>query len=347
MPVIPHVTRPERARTPTLESVAAEAGVSRATASRVVNDSPNVRPAARAAVERSIRKLGYVPNRAARALVTRRTDSIALVVSEPETRVFTEPYFGGMVRGISEALSDTNLQLVLVMAQTPAQRQRLERYFRQGHVDGALLISVHGNDTLPEHIQSTGTPTVLGGRPTRALDMSYVDADNKGGASEAVRHLIARGRSRIATIAGPSDMAVGIDRLEGYRSAMRAAGLKAPRTARAQGDFSRDSGFAAMQQLLASTPDLDSVFVASDLMAAGAMQALKSAGRRVPDDVAVIGFDDSIASLYSEPALTTVRQPVDLMAAQMTALLLDEIADPDATRRAVILNTELVIRDST
>jgi DNA-binding LacI/PurR family transcriptional regulator len=332
---------------PTLEAVAAIAGVSRATASRVVNESPKVRPEARAAVERAIRKLGYVPNRAARSLVTRRTDSIALVVSEPDSRVFAEPYFAGIVRSISQSLSETDLQLVLVMAQTPAERKRLERYLRQGHVDGALLISVHGDDPLPDHVLQTGTPTVLGGRPIRPLDMSFVDVDNRGGARDAVRHLISRGRTRIATIAGPADMAVGVDRLDGYRDAMRQARLRAGRELTEHGDFSQDSGTAAMRALLARAPAIDAVFAASDLMAAGAMRALKAAGRKVPADVAIVGWDDSTTALYTEPAMTSVRQPIDLMGRQMTTLLIEEITNPAATRRAVILNTELVVRDTT
>lgn len=338
--------RPTVSGKPTLEEVAALAGVSRATASRVVNGESNVRAKTRGIVEDAIRTLVYVPNRAARSLVTRRTDSIALVVSEPESRVFAEPYFAAMVRGISQALAETELQLVLVMAQTPSERQRLERYLRQGHVDGALVISVHGSDQLPESLQRSGTPTVLGGRPTRPLDISYVDVDNVGGAREAVLHLAGRGRTRIATVAGPADMSVGVDRLAGYRAALRAAKLKTARSLTAYGDFSEASGFAAARKLLATSPDLDAVFAASDLMAAGVLRALKHAGRRVPDDVAVVGFDDASNALLTEPALTTVRQPVDLMAAQMTGLLISEIADPVAVHRAVILSTELVVRDS-
>lgn len=332
---------------PTLEAVAALAGVSRATASRVVNGDPNVRSRTRDVVEDAIRALSYVPNRAARSLVTRRTDSIALIVSEPESRVFDEPYFAAMVRGISQSLTDTDLQLVLVMAQTPADRQRLERYLRQGHVDGALLISVHGDDMLPEMLQRSGTPTVLGGRPTRPLDISYVDVDNVGGAREAVLHLAGRGRTRIATIAGPADMSVGVDRLAGYRAGIRQSKLKAGRGLTAYGDFSEASGFAAAQSLLAQSPEFDAIFAASDLMAAGALRALAAAGRSVPDDVAVVGFDDAVSALLTEPALTTVRQPVDLMAAQLTRLLIGEIEDPQAPHQAIVLPTELVIRSST
>src|SRR5215211_5289110 len=237
---------------PTLEQVAALAGVSRATVSRVVNGSPKVSPAVRAQVERAVAKLGYVPNRAARSLVTRRADSVALVVSEPHSRFFSEPFFAGMVRGVSAALAETGVQLLLLIAHDLADRGRLERYVVGGHVDGVLLASLHGDDPLPGTLERAGVPAVLVGRPAerggpgdrrggppanrggpgdrrggppedRGRPASYVDADNRGGARQAVDHLARRGRRRIATIAGPQDMGVGQDRLDGYRDGLRAA----------------------------------------------------------------------------------------------------------------------------
>jgi DNA-binding LacI/PurR family transcriptional regulator len=150
---------------PTLEQVAALAGVSRATVSRVVNGSPKVSPAVRAQVERAVAKLGYVPNRAARSLVTRRADSVALVVSEPHTRFFSEPFFAGMVRGVSAALAETGVQLLLLIAHDLPDRGRLERYVVGGHVDGVLLASLHGDDPLPGTLERAGVPAVLVGRP--------------------------------------------------------------------------------------------------------------------------------------------------------------------------------------
>jgi DNA-binding LacI/PurR family transcriptional regulator len=167
--------------------------------------------------------------------------------------------------------------------------------------------------------------------------------DHAGGVDQAVRHLIGTGRRRIATIAGPQDMVAGIDRLAGYRDALRAAGLVEHV---AVGDFTRESGIRAMRRLLTDDPELDAVFVASDMMAHGALQALKDAGRRVPQDVAVVGFDDFEISRLSDPPLTTVRQPiVDMgrtMARQMLGLVNDKHDVPDA----VVLPTELVVRAS-
>jgi DNA-binding LacI/PurR family transcriptional regulator len=327
---------------PTLEEVAAVAGVSRATVSRVINDSPKVSPAVRATVEAAIAQLGYVPNRAARSLVTRRTDSIGLVVSEPEALVFSDPFFAGIVRGVSGALAETNMQLVLVIAQTAGQRKKLEQYVLNGHVDGVLLVSLHGDDPLPAGLAAAGVPAVLVGRPVRGVPLPWVDADNRGGATAAVRHLLGRGRRRIATITGPQDMSAGVDRLDGYRDAL-------PGPARALveiGDFSEESGVRAMTALLDREPGLDAVFAASDLMAAGALRALRAAGRAVPDEVAVIGFDDSIIARQTDPALTTVRQPVHELGREVTRRLLEMIGTGAAPAPGLVLPTELVVRGS-
>jgi DNA-binding LacI/PurR family transcriptional regulator len=340
---------------PTLEQVAALAGVSRATVSRVVNGSPKVSPVVRAQVERAVAKLGYVPNRAARSLVTRRADSVALVVSEPHARFFSEPFFAGMVRGVSAALAETGVQLLLLIAQDLPDRGRLERYVVGGHVDGVLLASLHGDDPLPGTLERAGVPAVLVGRPVPgvrgtagATPASYVDADNRGGARTAVDHLAGRGRRRIATITGSLDMGVGLDRLEGYRDGLAAAGLAESSGELVEpGDFTEEGGATAMARLLARPGDpVDAVFAASDLMAAGALRALRAAGRRVPEDVAVVGFEDSAVARYAQPPLTTVRQPIEEMGRQATRLLLGQIAG-EAGGMHLILDTELVVRSST
>jgi DNA-binding LacI/PurR family transcriptional regulator len=329
---------------PTLEEVAALAGVSRATVSRVVNGSPKVSPAVRAQVERAVAKLGYVPNRAARSLVTRRADSVALVVSEPHTRFFSEPFFAGMVRGVSAALAETGVQLQLLIAHDVGDRGRLERHVVGGHVDGVLLASLHGDDPLPGTLERAGVPAVLVGRPAGSGPASYVDADNRGGARKAVDHLARRGRRRIAAITGPQDMGVGQDRLDGYLDGLAAAGLADDLVE--AGDFTEEGGAAAMGRLLARPgPPVDAVFAASDLMAAGALRALRAAGRRVPDDVAVVGFEDSAVARYAQPPLTTVRQPIEEMGRQAARLLLAKVAGETGGMH-LILDVELVVRAS-
>lgn len=331
---------------PTLEAVAARAGVGRGTVSRVINGSPQVSARTREAVLRAVDELGYVPNRAARSLVTRRTDAVALVVSEPEDRLFAEPFFAGVLRGISAALADSPLQLWLAMATSQADRSRVERRLTPQHVDGVLLLSLHGDDPLPRKLEESGLPTVLGGRPLRSEGSSYVDIDNAAGAQLAVEHLLARGRKRIATITGPQDMHAGVARLAGYAAALEAAGIPVEKQLIHGGDFSERSGADAMRRLLRRCDDLDAVFAASDPMAFGAMQVLKEDGRRIPDDVAVVGFDGSPMARHSDPALTTVHQPVEAMGREMARLLLARISGDLVHRTGIVLAPDLIVARS-
>lgn len=335
-------------RRPTLEAVAALAGVGRGTVSRVVNGSPKVSEIAREAVLRAIDELGYVPNRAARALVTQRTDSIALVVSESGQRAFAEPFFAQIVRGVTAALADTGLQLLLTFAREQQERTRLAHYLTGQHVDGVLLLSLHGNDPLPGMLEAAGVPTVLGGVPVGLQPVSYVETENRAGARSAVDHLIGAGRRTVATITGALDMYAGTNRLDGYRDALRAVGLPVLDELIGQGDFSEQSGTDAMRALLATRPDIDAVFAASDLMAVAAIRVLKESGRRVPADVAVVGFDDSPISPHTDPPLTTVYQPVEEMGRRMAELLLVRIRGDEVTEAdlKVMLPTRLVIRQS-
>jgi len=329
---------------PTLEAVARRAGVSRATVSRVVNGSTSVAAAIREAVTRAVDELGYVPNQAARSLVTQRTESVALILPETANRVFSDDlFFPAIIRGVGVELEAADKQLVLMMAGSARSHGRVERYAVAGHVDGVMFASMHGADPLPGTLVSLGIPVICSGRPIGAPDVPYVDVDHFGGVCTAVRHLVAAGRRRIATITGPQDMVAGIDRLAGYRATLEAAGLT-PHVA--VGDFTRESGIHAMRSLLAEDPALDAVFAASDMMAHGALLALKTAGRRVPSDVAVIGFDDFEISRYSDPPLTTVRQPIADMGRTMARQMLGLINGEEALPDAVVLPTELVVRDS-
>lgn len=333
-------------RLPTLEIVAELAGVSRATVSRVVNRSPKVSPEVVAAVNKAISALGYVPNRAARTLVTRRTDTIVLIMHERPDTVFEDPFFANVLRAVNAALSSTDLQLVLLHARGDQQRERALRYVCNGHVDGALLISHHGDDPMPTAISSAGIPMVAMGRPASERRVDYVDADNVGGGREAVRHLVAAGRRCLATVAGPMDMSPGVDRLRGYVDATRAGGIHDATSRVAYGDFTEAAGYREMKLLLEQTPAIDGVFVASDLMGIGALRALHDLGRRVPEDVAVVGFDDAPLAAYADPPLTTIRQPVEMLGQEMVRLLLHRLSEPDGDPESIILPTELVVRSS-
>ena len=330
---------------PTLEEVARHAGVGRGTASRVVNGASQVSDATRAKVLKAVDELGYVPNRAARSLVTRRTESVALVVSESDERFFAEPFFAAIVRGVSTGLASTGYRLLLSIQQNPQDRGRIESFLTPHHVDGVLLLSLHGDDQLPRTLEERGLPAVLGGRPAGAEPACYVDVDNEAGAVLAVEHLLRGGRRQVATVAGPQDMSAGIGRLTGYRRALADAGVAADEELVAYGDFGEESGADAATALLARRPDLDAVFAASDLMALGVLRSLASHGRTVPGDVAVVGFDDSPSARHSVPPLTTVHQPVEAMGLEMVRLLTARMAGEPVEQR-VVLDPHLVVRQS-
>jgi DNA-binding LacI/PurR family transcriptional regulator len=328
---------------PTLADVAKLAGVSCATASRVLTGSARVRPETRRQVEVAMADLGYVRHRAPRA-PRARAGSIAFVVCEDNMRVFADPFFARMLWSISRERVSGDIQLVMLTIRSSHDYRTVARYLGAGHVDGALFVSVHGR--LPLELDHLGLPIVLVGRPMDPrASMSYVDADNVGGAERAVRYLVEQGRTCIATVAGPADMNAGVDRLVGYRKALAAAG-QSDTGMIAYGDFGRVSGEHATYRILDSRPGVDAVFAASDLMAAGVLRALRRRGRRVPEDVAVIGFDDSPLAQQTSPQLTTVRQPMDAMGARMVAELLGLIADPEKPPSGVVLDTKLVLRGS-
>ncbi|KRC57029.1 MULTISPECIES: LacI family DNA-binding transcriptional regulator [unclassified Nocardioides] len=331
---------------PTLDEVASRAGVSRATASRAINGGNRVSATAQAAVETAVRELGYTPNPAARSLVTRRTDSVALVVPEPDERVFSDPFFVHTLRGVNRMLATRDLQLVLLLARPGEEERRLLRYLGSRHIDGAIVVSHHRNDRLADHLAALSLPCAFIGRPWTSADkVAYVDTDNLAGGRAATELLVERGCRRIATIAGPGDMAAGIDRLEGWRTTLRAAGLADDLVE--HGDFTEVGGEAAARLLLERAPDLDGIVAASDLMAAGALRVLAEAGRVVPDDVAVVGYDDVGVPERTSPTLTTVRNPIGEMAEQAVRLLLEQIDDQRGPRPIrVIFPPSLVRRDS-
>jgi len=337
---------------PTLEAVAARAGVSRATVSRVVNGGEGVREPLRERVHRAVAELGYVPNQAARTLVTRRTGAVAVVIAEPESRVFADPFFARQLRGISGALAAADTQLVLLYVADRADYPRIGRFLAGGHVDGALMFSLHRDDPLPGMAAEAGLPVVYGGRPgwpgaAGERGLLYVDTDNRAGAELAVRHLLARGRRRIGHIAGPLDQTSAVDRLAGYRAALAAhGGAPAGRELVAEGDFTPAGGERAMAGLLARAPDLDAVFAASDLMATGALRTLRAHGRSVPADVAVVGYDDLEPAMWTEPPLTTVHQDVEGMGGVMARLLLRSLGGGQERQEPVVTTPRLVVRES-
>ncbi|MFC4150074.1 LacI family DNA-binding transcriptional regulator [Micromonospora mangrovi] len=329
-------------RRPTLAEVAERAGVSRSAASRVINNAQYVSGAKRKAVERAVRELGYVPNPTARALVTRQVGAVVLAVSHDDPAALADPFYVQVMVGVSAALSKSEFELMLVLADSQQGQQRLQRVLRSGRADGVMIVAVRGDDLLGRLSGATAVPVVYCGRPLGAEPRWYVDADNRGGARLATEHLIGTGRRHVAAIIGPLDTEVAVVRHSGFREAMAVAGLD-PGMVEA-GDFSEESGAAAMTRLLAAHPLIDGVFAASDNMAAGALRALRAHGRSVPGDVAVVGFDDLMISRHTDPTLTTVHQPIRQLGHEMARMLLAVIDGDDPS--PLILPTRLVVRDS-
>jgi DNA-binding LacI/PurR family transcriptional regulator len=329
-------------RQPTLDEVAERAGVSRSAASRVINQAPHVSRATRDAVERAIKEMGYRPNRTARALATRQTGIVALAVSHDDPGLFADPFFAQVIVGVSAAIEDTDLHLLLCLASSGRGRSRLMNLLHARGVDGIMLMALHGDDPLTRIVGQAGLPAVHGGRPLHVEPQWYVDSDNLGGARLATEHLIALGRTRVVTITGQMFTQVGEARYRGYREAMVIAGLTPHGTA--EGDFTEAGGAAAMRILLDRHPDLDAVFAASDKMAAGALRVLSEAGRSVPADVAVVGFDDLDIAERTDPPLTTVHQSIHALGHEMARMLIGLIAGQEPT--SIILPTRLVRRGS-
>ncbi|TYB66182.1 beta-glucosidase [Nonomuraea sp. PA05] len=330
-------TRPRR---PTLETVAARAGVSRATVSRVVNGESSVSPEVRAGVMRAVKELGYVPNLAARSLVTRRTNAVALVLSVP--RQGGDALTSAVVQYVTSLLEGAGKQITLMLADTAESHRRIAAHVEARLADGVVLLPPDRGDTLAERLSRTEVPLVLLGKPPIASLVPYVDVDNAGGAAAATEHLLARGRRRIGMVCGPMDLVTVQDRLAGHRAALQRAGLT-PHLAPAD-DLTRASGAAAALRLLTDVPELDAVFAATDQLAIGVLQAARELGRRVPGDLAVVGFDDVDAASATTPALTTVRVPVADQALALARLLLSRLEGRHTT--SVVLPTRLVVRES-
>lgn len=336
------MTTADRKR-PTIRDVAQVAGVSRGTVSRVLTGAKWVSSESAAAVADAITQTGYKVNPHARSLATHRSNSVAFLLTEPQHLLFEDPNFSMLLRGAAAALTDRKIALVLIIAGTVAERAQATEYLTGGHVDGVLLVSTHSGNPIVASLVKAGVPTVAIGAPAGfESQVGYVSADDFGGGERMVRHLLESGRQTIAHITGPLDTPGGIKRLAGYRAAL---GDRFDETLVAYGDYSRASGVLCMEELLARRPDLDAVFAGNDVMAAGALSVLQAAGKSVPADVAVAGFDDSGFATTANPQLTTMRQPFDRISIEVVRLLMDVIAGQEPA--AITLPTTLVVREST
>lgn len=329
---------------PTLEEIAKHAGVSRSTVSRVMNNHPSVDSETRERVLSVAETLNYHPNIAARSLAAGRTHILGLVVPTGVSALFTDPYFPILIQGVATACNAHNHSLMLWVAQPGSDRHTVRQILQGGLIEGVILASAVMDDPIFEALLTRGVPFVIVGRHPTNTHVSYIDVDNLNGAREMVAYLLRLGRERIASIAGPQNMIAGVDRQQGYLGALRDRRMTPDPQLTVESDFTEEGGHMAMQRLLPRAPD--AVFVASDAMAVGALRALREVGKRVPEDIAVVGFDDMPFAARTEPALTTVRQPIQRLGALAAETLIDLINHPDASPRRMVLPTELVIRAS-
>jgi len=331
----------------TLEGIAKLAGVSRSTVSRVINNQPNVREPVRERVWQVIRETGYQPHAAARSLVTRSTRIVGVIIPEAVTTLFTDPFFPRLLCGITQTCNLQGYQLMLSLFNGPVGPEEMyRRVIGGGHLDGVVVASTRFGDPLIGRLVEDDIPFVMVGRYPEE-QASYVDVDNVAAARIAVDHLARLGHERIGTITGPLDVCSGADRLEGYRQALAAHRLPVDDSLIVEGDFTEESGIAAARRLLAA--GVTAIFAASDIMAVGALKVIREAGLEVPEDVALVGFDDMPIAAVLQPALTTVRQPVEQMGAMAADLLLGLLDCPLDGRpppQDLVLPTKLIVRES-
>ena len=327
----------------TLEDIAKASGVSRSTVSRVINGDKKVKPETRAKVTEIIGQYNFQPNLAARGLAAGRTNVLGLVIPEVVAKIFSDPYFPLLIQGVSTACNELQYTVMLWLAEPEYERRMMNQILHNGLVDGVIVSSMLMDDPIVQSLNRSKMPFILVGRhPT--LDVNYLDVDNCQAGVEATTHLIRMGRKRVATITGPQNMIAGYDRYQGYLDALRQRNVAFCPELVVEGDFSEMSGYTCMKSLLHHA--VDAVFVASDAMAYGAMRAIHEANLRIPEDIAVIGFDDLPRSASTIPALTSVRQPVHRMGSIVAKTLVDIIHHPNNRPIHVVLPTELVIRES-
>lgn len=330
----------------TLDDVADAAGVSRTTASRALNGIATVHPDRVAAVRSAADRLGFRPNPAARSLARRRHDSIALIVPETDFADLSNSFFSIALHGAFREIGKTEMQMIMVLQADGEPDDKFLRYLASSHIDGAMVILESHNTELPRLLADSALPVVYLGRPHESSTgaISFVDSDNVGGGRIAAETLIAAGRRKIGVITGPPAMGVTEDRLAGWTAALEVAGLEPTRIA--PGDFQTAGGATAMADLMREDPELDGVFVMSDIMAAGAITTLRAVGKSVPRDISMVSYDDSIIARTLEPALTTIRQPLEDLGALMVRTLVELIDSPGSGPIHRTLPTTLIARNS-
>ena len=328
----------------TIAEVAREAGVSSQTVSRVLNDRPDVSPDTRHHVKQIINQLGYQPSAIARSLASQRTRTLGLITADFSDYFFTQVIAGAEV----EARKHGYFFMLGSTERNPQDEPEYIRLLAEHHVQGMLFARP---STEPDNrhllgLLRDGVPVVTTAYHLPGAQLTVVDVDNVDGARQATSYLLECGRRAVAMISGPRGWKSVVDRTQGYRLALEAAGLSFEPRLVAEGDWSYRSGYQAVQQLLAREVSFSALFAQNDQMAIGAIRALREAGRPVPHEVAVVGYDDIPAAEYCDPPLTTVRQPMQEVGKVATQLLIQAIEEPGPVQGPVLLQTELIRRGS-
>lgn len=330
----------------TIEDIAKLAGVSRSTVSRVINGSPNVRPVVRNRVQEVISAHGYTPQAAARQLVTQRTRTIGLILPDSAYQLFGNPIFAQMGQGVSQVCAQEGYVSMQFMGQRNMEEQTLFSLLRSRHFDGVVLISGEYDDPRPAFLKNAGIPYVRIGRDPNHDDLKYVDINNVEAVRTAVEHLIKLGHRRIAMVKGLARDTSSADRYEGYKQALHEAGIPLDEELVGDGDWTAACGYKFTLRFLQLASSPTALFSSNDMMAAGVVRAAHERGLRVPDDLAIVGFDDLDQTTMIFPELTTIRQPCVEMGMRAAELLIDQLEHGDEEPAHVILPTTLVIRAS-
>jgi LacI family transcriptional regulator len=328
----------------TLEDIARESGTSRSTVSRVINGDPRVNEETRQRVMEVVQKHNFQPNLAARGLAAGHARVLGLVIPRGVSTIFADPYFPQLIQGVTTTCNQNEYSTMLWLADAEYERRMARQILYSGLVDGVIIASMLTDDALINMMQERTLPFVLVGRHPSIDHVNYVDVDNRAAARDAVLHLLRLGYQRIATITGPLDLVSSSDRYQGYLEALREKDIPIQPALMVESDYSDDGGYFAMQRLLELKPQ--AVFAQSDAMAVGALRAISEAGLRVPQDIAVVGFDDMPFAAHATPPLTTVRQPIQRAGMAAAEMLIGLIQNPVDQPQQLILPTELIIRSS-
>lgn len=332
----------------TQRQVADEAGVSRTTVSLVLNEVPDahISPETRQRVLEAADRLDYYPDAAARRLASGKTRTLALVWHRAPDRTYRDAFLPGLLDGISRAARRYGYQVLFRPVGVDEPNGSYMELARGRHTDGLIFSGPRSDDDRLRALHTEGFPMVLQGRLPEA-DIPSVDVDNVEGALTAVSHLVALGHQRVGMITNaPLVYAASRQRLEGYRKALQGADIPYDETLVREGNFDEESGCAAIGELLALDEPPSAVFVASDMVAIGALRALQERGVSVPEEVAIVGFDDITAARFVTPALTTVHVPTFGLGWGAAELLVRIIDGDQPKHRHVLLDTELIIRES-